>query len=384
MIHSFLTQSMRRAVTLVEVIFAVGVVLIGLLGLMSVLPLAGRRATDAISLNTSAALAESVFDDMMARRFLSNGRLLKMSDIATPLDTSSLTTSDSYVLDPMFPSVYEQTEGRITSAFTATGNGYSQTLFPYYETTHNPNQDPLSSGSRTLAAQPRLDRVGIANPDTMTNELAFINAEQALALVESPDDLPVFRPKDRTLSSTFTALQGVNSGLVYGKRVPRGVYSWIATVNPFPTGGYASVSVAILKSRQRSFLVPGTTTGTDDPNDNAVSERVASIVSSSGFDGGAGGVVHLRSSSKTVSQLRSDDWIMLSGTAGSDEIHRWFRVVGVDGKAQEINDGGTIVWEHRVLLDGPDWSFASAPNTYATLVEGVVSVTERTVLLSDL
>ena len=39
-------------------------------------------------------------------------------------------------------------------------------------------------------------------------------------------------------------------------------------------------------------------------------------------------------------------------------------------------------WTHKVLLDGSDWVFGN--NTYATLVDGVVSVTERSVLLSDL
>ena len=63
MIHSIFIQAkrqVRRAVTLVEVIFAVGVVLVGLLGVMSILPLAGRRAEDSINLNVGAAMAESI------------------------------------------------------------------------------------------------------------------------------------------------------------------------------------------------------------------------------------------------------------------------------------------------------------------------------------
>ena len=103
MIHSIFIQAkrqVRRAVTLVEVIFAVGVVLVGLLGVMSILPLAGRRAEDSINLNVGAAMAESIMDDLLSRRFLANGqlRLISRSDLSTapvgtdtPVDTVSYT-----------------------------------------------------------------------------------------------------------------------------------------------------------------------------------------------------------------------------------------------------------------------------------------------------
>ena len=50
------------------------------------------------------------------------------------------------------------------------------------------------------------------------------------------------------------------------------------------------------------------------------------------------------------------------------------------------------VWRQKVVLDGPDWSFGYSgeagaswsTNTVATIVEGVVSVTERIVLLRNL
>ena len=120
-----------------------------------------------------------------------------------------------------------------------------------------------------------------------------------------------------------------------------------------------------------------------------------------GFQGGAGGIVHLNSSLATVSRLRPNSWIMLSRSvlSGTVDVHRWYRVVGVDGRAEEVlatdpaNAANQInTWRHKVLLDGPDWGFGFVgdadntveDNTVATLVDGVVSVTERTVLISDL
>lgn len=390
MSHTLLTRTkcgIRRAVTLVEVIFAIGVVLIGLVGLMSILPLAGRRADDALSLNASAQLAETAMDELMVKKFLSNGRL-RTFNYRTP--TPSISSADSFVIDPMFCSIFEATEGNVTDSNPAViaGIGYDQKLFPYYKERHNPYLDPSINSVNWPADQPRMHRVGIGHPTNVNSSTgpAFIDREQALSLVEDSNDLVVSRnKKDRTLPATFQALQSSDSGLEYGKRVPAGTYSWIATVNPLG-GGYASVSVVVIRNRERNFKVPTTAVANalESPDQNMVGERLAYVTYSSGFSGGAGGVVHIEGSMATVSRLRSNDWIMLSRKTTNNTIHRWFRIVGVDGKPVEDTAAGT--WKHKVLLDGPDWRFGStqADGTYATLVDGVVSVTERSVLMSDL
>jgi hypothetical protein len=261
----------------------------------------------------------------------------------------------------------------------------------------------------------------------------FLSVPEALTIAENGDDLILTRPEDRSIGATFRdgQVQARSGGLEYGKRLPSGEFTWFATVNPLPGGVYASVSVVVVKNRERSFESPTVDTPPDDPEGNAVSERLAYVTYGSGFTGGAGGIVHLVSNANTVSRIRSDDWIMLSrnlnGTAVDPDFtvpgpfwHRWYRVVNASGKAEEFEtDGtnttndtnlearfpagtvGTRVWRHKLLLDGPDWDFGFldptqtpperdyadntyADNTYATIVEGVVSVTERMVLLTDL
>lgn len=374
-------KSIRRAVTLVEVIFAIGVVLIGLVGLLSILPLAGRRADDAISLNASAELAESVIDELLVRNFGANGQLLK-------LDKTTLAQGDSFVIDPMFCSTFESNEGLLPGSLPNRSNtNYDQELFPYYDEFHDPLTDP-SGNSLGSIQQPRLFRVGVIAPpmDPMdsTEPRRFRDREQGLLLAEDINDLDVFRNRDRTLPATFPALQSSTNGLAYGKRVPNGTYSWFATVNPFPDNVYASVSVVVVKNRERDFVVPNTLAAgpadPTDPEENMVAERIATVTDASGFRGGAGGVAHLTSSLATVSRLRSNDWIMLSANPPGGAVHRWFRIVSIDGDPIEDSTAGT--WQHKVLLDGPDWNVGL--DTYATLVDGVVSVTERSVLLSDL
>ncbi len=431
---------LRRAVTLIEVIFSIGVVLVGLLGLLSILPLAGQRAQDSISLSVGPAVGIQVISQLESRRYLGNGQLRRVPALAPPVPpvlnnltatpVSPATAVEPFCIDPMFAA-------STVAPASVVNNGYTGAMFPYYKDDHNPFVDPSngairSGGGLWPTTQPRLTRVGITRKNNTT---VFLNVSQALAIAENRDDLFVTRAKDKTLNATFKDgdLQAIPTpttppttppqppaGLEYGVRIPNGEFTWFATVNPFPGNVYASVSVVVLRKRIRNFSTPTATTPPGNPEGNGVGERLAYVTFASGFSGGAGGLVHLVANANTVSKIRSDDWIMLSRkTGGGDVFHRWYRVVAVNGKAQlfttigtngadDTNLGASIpgsaqhqVWRHKIVLDGPDWSFdfktGGSPgtprryaddtfgdNTFATIVSGVVSVTERTVRMSDL
>lgn len=415
----------RRAVTLIEVVFAIGVILIGLLGLLSILPLAGRRAQDAISLSVGPAIGEQVIKELQARRYLSSGRLRQVPDntSSVPGNIDPTLGVSSLCIDPIF------TSATVVPPPPATTNGYTGAAFPYYRPTHHPLLDPSTDSTNWPTIQPRLTRVGVtrapASPPPFTSNVttAFINNNEAFAIAESPDDLFVSRPDDKTLNATFKdgELAAITGGLEYGTRIPKGDFTWFATVNPLPGDVYASISVVVMKLRDRNFTLPTGVAAPSSPQGNLVGERMAYVSYASGFSGGAGGSVHLVAAANTVASIQSDDWVMLSrnvsGTAAGPVVHRWYRVVGVGGDEQKLTTDGTPttddsllgcrlpsgstqlpIWRHKVLLDGPDWAFGfnisgtprryaddSFPdNTYATIVSDVVSVTERVVLLSDL
>ena len=413
-----LSPAARRAVTLVEVIFAIGVVLIGMLGLLSVMTLAGRRAQDSVSLNVGAAYSNTVVDFLKSKQYLANEQLVGirrstaqapvtlLNAPPVPATRPNVAGPTSFCLDPLYAS-------HTTVPATPSGSGYTSDLFPFFYPNHNPLDDPaipVTLGTWPVN-QPRLPRVGIALPQPNRN---FVDVEQSRFASENPDDLNVFFPDDATLSATFPALRATTSGVEYGKRLPEGTYTWFATVNPFPGNTHASVSVVVLKERERTFDVPApVATGVTAARNNAVSERVAYVTYGSGFSGGAGGIVHLVASQSVVSDLSANDWLMLSRIVGGRVVHRWYRVAALDGDAEELTvDGnastddmtmgcrfpggnaGKNVWRRKVLLDGSDWSFGFNPgpyadntfgdNTYATLVKDVVSVTERVVQLQGL
>ncbi|EMI55525.1 type IV pilus modification PilV family protein [Rhodopirellula sallentina] len=397
----------RNGVSLIEVTFAIGVILIGLVGLTSILPLAGRRAQDSLDFDTSARISNSIANEVLARDLIRD----------TALNGPSLrtgTTIQPFCVDPFF----------VNSAAVPSFEQYDSSVFPFYSLNHDPLFDPSSSYTATpgFAGQPRMQRVGLQMLADLKTAGTITDAQQfeiARTLTESPDDLPQLRPKDRTVPSFLTTLTATSSNaFLFGKRIPTGAYSWLITVDPDVNSQYASMAVVVFESRERVTQFPSAVA--ESPRDNATAERISIAVNGVGFSGGAGGSVQLLSSGATLSDLSSGDWVMLSRTTApsgtptertASQVHRWYRVVSTDGDAvlytptnnQTVNGisipdadtsedraADTTVWSRNVILDGPDWQFATGVPTaasdnsltYATLVENVVAVKETTISLT--
>jgi hypothetical protein len=358
---------------------------------MSILPLAGNRAKDAVGLTVGSAMSDNVLREMMSQRWLSSDRLIAFTDAGGPA-----TLVPPFCIDPLYPS-----HATVPGSVNPNTNSISYDLryFPYYLPKHDPSLDPSIAGSLDLTMPfSRMRRVGV-----MQNSLGgMLTRDQAQRIADSPDDLLLQRPKDKTLGPFRLGQPStLASSMQYGARTTSGEYSWIATVVPNPSPGYVTVSVIVMRNRERGYSIPSGPAG--NPEQNATSERLASISSWSGFKGGAGGVVELLSSDKTVSRLRSGDWLML--THHSSQTHRWYRVAAVEGDSEFKQVSQAVVgvttsrqmrpvWIRKVYLDGPDIAMGpagvtsfgafSVSSAFATLVEGVVSVTERVVRLSEL
>ncbi|MCC9655859.1 type IV pilus modification PilV family protein [Rhodopirellula halodulae] len=425
-----ISNGQRAAVTLVEVLFAIGVVMIGLLGLLSVMPLAGRRAQDAVSLSVGAEMADSITKDVLIRKWLGNGDLLDMEGTpnvieydfaANRLQTVGGTLLRGICIDPLYCAVQ--------SGSGTTFNGYDNRVFPYYIADHDPLLNPADADTTwdppgtfpwpagTAGPAPRLRRVGLRQSGTVTP----ISAELARTIIESANDLIVSQPNDTTLPARLT---GLNSGETeYGKRIPSGEYSWFATLTPSQNERFASLSIVVLRNRVVDIDFPtAALTPPIIPEMNGMSERVAMVTYASGFSGGAGGTVRLTSSITTSSDVVPNDWIMLSRrVSATEEVHRWYRVVAIHKDPEELyaysnteleNGGAALpapntsyswtdtdrrgekLWRRQIMLDGPDWEFGYTSdgyadsnffdNTFATMVQGVVSVSEQLIPWTDL
>jgi hypothetical protein len=400
----------RRAVTLVEVLFSVGVILIGLLGLLSILPLAGKRAKDSVALSTSANYAESIFSKLKAEKYFSTNRLRAFEN-NNPINVAVFSNNSvtnlgsggpipSFCIDPLFRAIVDSNLDNLPNP-----GSYLAGAFPFYDQKFTPPADPSTSPQSTM--QPRMFRVA---PKSRT--LAkFLDAATSWRIAELPDELGISRPKDKTLATRVSTGVYDNPTKKWTRKIPPGQFTWMATVNPLPGGVYASVAVVIFKQRERNiqaFEPPS------QERTNEKSERLAKVVNWVGFNGGGGGVVTLQGNDQVDNDLTQGDWIMLSRYIryirhinGFRDVHHWYRVMQCD---DEPVDPGSP-WRKTVTLDGPDCTFTNHANleakdqddaryvisesdasgtlsvsseTQATILSDVVSVTERIMKLSDL
>jgi type II secretory pathway pseudopilin PulG len=429
-------KAKRNGITLVEVMFAMGVALIGLVGLISVLPVAGRRTQDAINLNDGAALAHTVFDELKARGAFRRSSWRVRSDYAlgvrpgaVDIDPNravpdNLDNTTAWCIDPLFVSspssvLYESDNGSFQgfrhdyAPDDANGNGYRRMLFPYYRAEQNPLVDPSISGRNatenwfppspigtngTALTSPfgsRMVRVGFPGGNGTS---LFQRAQEAEFVVDDRDGIATTKPSDRTLNPMLQGRSTVPSSFELGKFITDGSLSWIATVNTLPLTDFASVAVVILRDRDRSFetYLNGNANAAANPLENAVDERLAYVSFASGFSGGAGGTVHIWGAANVSSELTTNDWVMLSrrNPAGND-IHRWYRILSVGQEADFITVSDPFtgdareVWQHKLFLDGPDWNFGTigvvdgsvVDDTYVTILKDVVAVAEHVIKL---
>jgi len=392
-----------RGVSLVEVIFSIGVIVIGILGVMSIMPLAGRRAQDSVSMSVGAAMGDSIAAEILSNRWNQKGQLR----ILTPANVAVRTVTDSAVAPysytptvftlPDVPFCIDPMLIRSDTTVTALSDqsGFNTVYFPYYKPTHNPVVDPSEIGAATLAELGgpapfrRLIRVGLlraASDVTPLNKANLLTTSEAFHVGERGDDIRFDRPKDRTLPAIISGDRATNlpGSTDYGTRFGSGDYSWIATVVPEQTPGYATMSVVVIRNRLRNFDMP-TSFPAANPDRNAAAERLAIINSSNGFVGGAGGMVGITSNLNTVSRMLPGQWVMLSGfTRNQIPVHRWYRIAALGGEAVDNVAAGT--WSRELYLDGADWDFLNPtlPPTFMTIVDGVVSVTNHFVRLESL
>lgn len=403
-----LSFKQSRGVSLVEVIFSIGVIIIGILGVMSILPLAGRRAQDSVSMSVGAAMGDSVVGEILSNRWNQKWqlRILTPADFPNPYTDSAVRT---YIDAPISPHNYTETTFTlpvqpfcidpmlIRSNTTVTRlddqSGFNTLYFPYYKPNHDPIVDPSILGAPELVevggAAPlrRLIRVGLLRGPSDTAILprgSLLSASEAFHVGERRDDIRFTQPKDRTLPAIISGERAteVAGSTNYGTRFGKGDYSWIATVVPEQTRGYATLSVVIIRNRLRDFDIPTSFPATI-PERNASAERLATVTSATGFVGGAGGMVTITSSLNTVLRMLPGHWVMLSSFTGSQlPVHRWYRIASLGGDA--VKNEATGIWSREMQLDGADWEFSPTVPTQMTIVDGAVSVTNHFVRLDAL
>jgi|JI9StandDraft_2_1071091.scaffolds.fasta_scaffold31552_2 type II secretory pathway pseudopilin PulG len=411
----------RKGISLIETLFAVGILMVGMLGIAAVLSVAGKNAVDSQTLASSQVLANSCLNDMYARNIqnpanwvqpvfnsMTNAWEWHAMGMASPQNSPD----SSYCIDPLIFS--------FSPNISVPDSKYTLRNFPYYNTTTNAFVDPsisVSAGAGHIwGVMPRMLRVSVGSPGfPATGKLAeeIFASHNEIAEIKSRDST---RHVVRGFESVGTSLQ---------KTATRQDYSWFATLTPKEnnSSSYSSqyiLSIVVVKKRDRVLDIPvPSAAGVGDPRALPSGEIMAWVVPlntgsvpAAGFNGGGGGRVLLVGSAATESHTSAGQWIMLSRfDAGLGRgVFSWYRIATCDQEARYMNvdqipteygvsgfnrpfgagNGMIPVWVREVTLSGRDWGMFPATGTgfdnqvsIATIVDGAVNVHERVITLDE-
>lgn len=379
--HTLRARGMRRSaragISLLEVVFSIGVVMIGLGGIAVLIPFAGVQANKGLVTDAAARRGRDAVREFHVRG-MANYNAWRWYDPTAgnflPVTTTQILSGNSFCIDPRFIS-------RGTNAATHTRrNG-----FPFIA-------DMYPVG--TLLEMPRIT----LTPSMAVAPTFFMGQLQADEVFTGSDDLVFDLPTDRTLGPLQNF--SLSSTLAPLKRNATGAISWMATIVPklsrwgTPTDEY-TLSIVVFSRRVIDQIL-------DD--ENRASERVVAVRRFfSGHPAIGGGDVELTTRRNFADdlELRSGNWVLLSSiksvlggsppmVTGTVQVHKWYRVANAGEDA--VFDTATGNWVRDVTLVGPDWDWGNMGNntpiqyvtpTQVTIVRGVVAVFEKTIRLES-
>ena len=288
------TSASRTATTIMEVMFAIGIMMVGLVGIASLIPLAARQASDSRVLTQATSLSQNAYREFLARsmhapsverpwllcedRDLSsqNGitHFSQPSNYYTKWNTpayipirsfkelvyyqagieqgslaqnpKNLSESAgygarfSYCIDPMFMASQPTVARAVGSEYE-----YRRSRFPYYMDTLNPLASPTSP-EHNWVAQPRMIRVTIPATDAATTLVALepgvgtgvnlpMRPKLAERLFSNLDNLSVVvNDTDRSLNGVrglYTVPNGTEPPALAQMASSQDL-SWMATLSP--------------------------------------------------------------------------------------------------------------------------------------------------------
>lgn len=344
-----LKHGRRAGVSLLEVMFSLGVATIGLLGVASLVSVAGVRIGNAAKMDAASAYANEALGVFGVRDFarddyiLADGsRLPKVAISGIPIARQARRPIP-LCIDPL------------GVAGPMTANGASQLVggFPAIG-------DPAFSIPRVMRAS--LAARGANQAEQIRNRRLV-----AESLFVSRNDLIFERPKDRTIpAKLLRSEQGIPQ---YDGR-----FSWFATMSPASlVSNLYTLSIVVVHGR-----------ALDASQENDVGFPVR-------FLGGSGtqvGGVVLRGVGDT--KIADDSWLMLRH-GGSMRVGWYLVVSGGDVLTAEDVAGSSLLLlgdegGRMVELRGADWPIpvdAAQVNTQAAFVKGVIQVVERTVMMKN-
>lgn len=385
------SHSPRYGLSVIEVLFAMGVAVIGLLGIASLIPLSGKNAADSLHMSEAAAYSNDWYSEFTARGLNVSGSWIMYRDfgtvgsqnfnkqLGTTLPVRGCTPAsptmlrelgrESICLDPYFLSRANLQSATYGNLAADQSNWYRPAVFPYYQDTYNPLVDSAFVTAPGLAwdAQPRMVRVTLPRENEATTPAALIDLlpisirglEQTFLSTDdlaTTLDVPALNIDDK--DETIPPMRVGQSNQRFAST---NHYSWLATMSPaepIPALStestiFYTVSLVVVHNRELDVFDPAANVATrrnaGDParvEDKPQGERLMWVEPLSGdFLGGNGGRVRLIGNDGTDDNIRNGDWVMLARTYAAAAAtgttvrpftaFRWYRIISVEQRASD-------------------------------------------------
>lgn len=391
----------RRGLSLTEVLIAMGILTVGLLGVASIFPVASFYMQKGDIADRGSAIAQAAFNDAIARGTFDPRNWLMLQDAGSPALVGSFTK-------PFAEGLRNQLASNASS--TALPLAKNQWLNRAYGSAYV--IDPLGADSSPMNPSNRLDprqsraaqtlpfnlTYGIPSVSSWwpwnysvspTNGISYmpkwamvrltlsqpspVPASQAIwpmttlvadKFFRSGDDLAIDVPtaSDRPSKVTMARFDVNNDGKLDAmSRESKGDYSWMATVVPQtvearnalafdPSGFDYEVSIVVFYKRILANL----------NTDPLLSERMTTAkIVSTGLSGGEVLIEAADTGPEPFAALKTGQWVLICGPSPDSTqerpqfVARWYRVLSISSDASGIVTDASK--QRLVGLRGPQW-----------------------------
>lgn len=390
-------QQDRRGISILEVLFSIGIATIGLFGVLALIPFAVHQANVGLNIERGMTTGRNAMAEFEIRGYHDpNSWFFADLDPNTNLPAIvNYDSRDSYVIDPEFIGHY----GNFTPTVDFPVNNGRQ-YFPSVEdpgtfATQYPGLFPPGS-----LVDDMLDRRPLIYRGTINQNGTWMQKAMARQIVSNLDDITYkFRDDATTLEDEFAPPKAeyimIDDGSgtqIPAKRQTAGEFSWMAFVRPEKLGyegaegetGNYSIDMVVMHQREGlgdDSVAPNPLVQDDTTYDRVFVVNRASFVNNL-LTSGVEIELSQECRSNTVTSPRNPDWleikdgdwiVLTNRTYG----FRWYQVDNVDPGTD--TDPGT--W--RMTIQGPTFYKDPADITYAIHVRNVVNVFTKTFMIEQ-
>jgi hypothetical protein len=386
-------------VTIIEVLFSIGIIVTGLLGVAGLIMVAGTQMTQGLAADAMSNAGLNAIAEFDTRKMRRPDSLLWYN----PSTSSFTSVLSNNLYGPGTDSRWgtagnddDGTDGTDDIGEAGYGDDEPSPSFcidPFFIA------QQIDDNNLTSPAVSYFPGISIpaGNPDQIVQMLRVTlknnnpGAPYPMELLQSreiflaKDDLSISKPTSATELPQQMWIE-TQAGK-YVKRLNAVETSWMATLTPNrnlmngavnqpePTDQYL-LSIVIFNNRFINYI---------DPNTAPEKERLLNIeFLNTGFGGGE---VRLSHTDPAALELKHSDWVMLSADSKSGSCFRWYRISYIEDKTPngQINSDGE--YYRNATLQGPDWNRPEWHNsnykTRVTFIPGVVGVFEKTIRLES-